>query len=161
MRRHMPEQIVSAPHKAWLPGIDPAATPLVGLGLGLTGVLLRLQPKLAAWPLALTAFAMLLYRDPKRSTPNEETAIFAPADGVVIDSEEIYEHRFLHTDAISLSIAATPFDVPVHRSPASGTIAYLEHLPAEDRSTWYARSSEDCERLYIGIKTDKGPLLVE
>ena len=52
---------------------------MVGVGLGLTGLLLGLRPRLAAWPLALTAVAALLYRDPDRVTPDTPGAIFAPA----------------------------------------------------------------------------------
>jgi len=63
------------------------------------------------------AVAALLYRDPDRLTPDAPEAIFAPADGVVIGVEDLYEHRFLHTDAVRVAIAASPFDVPFHRSP--------------------------------------------
>src|SRR5690242_21004243 len=98
----MPEQTVSSPRKVWLPGLDPEATPVIGLGLGLAGILLGLRPRLAIWPLMITAGAALLYRDPERATPDNAVSIFAPADGVVNGVEELYEHRFLHTDAVRL-----------------------------------------------------------
>ena len=160
MRRRMPEQIVSTPRKSWLPGLDAEATPVIGLGLGVTGILLGLRPRLAVWPLAMTTLAALLYRDPERTTPDEAEAIFAPADGIVLGVEELYEHRFLHTDAVRLSIAVSPFDVPVHRSPADGTVAYLEHIPGEYRPIWDIRAAEHNERQYIGVKTEWGPLLM-
>src|SRR3712207_7145072 len=53
-------------------------------------------------------------------TPDAAETVFAPADGVVIGVEELYEHRFLHTDAVRLAIAVSPLDVPVHRSPVAG-----------------------------------------
>jgi phosphatidylserine decarboxylase len=135
-------------------------TPVLGVGLGLTGLLLGLRPRLAAWPLALTAIAAMLYRDPDRATPEEAETIFAPADGMVIGVEELYEHRFLHTDAVRVAIAATPFDVPIHRSPAAGTVAYLEHIPGEYRPIWDLHAAEHNERQYIGIKTAAGPMLL-
>ncbi len=156
----MPEQIVSTTRKTRLPGIDPEAAPLIGLGLGVTGILLGLRPRLAAWPLALTAVAALLYRDPNRLTPDEAETVFAPADGMVIGVEELYEHRFLHTDAIRLAIAVSPLDVPVHRSPVAGHVAYLEHIPGEYRPIWDLRAAEHNERQYIGIKAEWGPLLL-
>jgi phosphatidylserine decarboxylase len=157
----MPQQTASTNRsKTWLPGFDAEATPMIGVGLGLTGLLLGLRPRLAPWPLALTAAAALLYRDPKRQTPDQPEILFAPADGTVIGSEELYEHRFLHTDAVRLSITASPLDVPVHRSPAPGIVAYLEHIAGGYRPVWDPRAAEQNERQYIGIKTEWGPLLL-
>jgi phosphatidylserine decarboxylase len=156
----MPEQTATTTRKTRLPGIDPEATPLIGLGLGVTGILLGLRPRLAAWPLAMTAVAALLYRDPERLTPEAAETVFAPADGVVIGVEELYEHRFLHTDAVRLAIAVSPLDVPVHRSPVAGQVAYLEHIPGEYRQIWDLRAAEHNERQYIGIKAEWGPLLL-
>ena len=125
----MPQHTVPPARKAKLPGIDSEATPVLGVGLGLTGLLLGLRPRLAAWPLALTALTALLFRDPERHTPAEQSTLFAPADGQVLGVEELYEHRFLHTDAVRIAIAASPLDVPVLRSPMQGEVAYLEHVP--------------------------------
>lgn len=156
----MPEQSTSTPSQTRLPGLDAEATPVIGVGLGLTGLVLGVRPRLAAWPLAITAVAALLYRDPKRITPAEPATVFAPADGTVIGVDELYEHRFLHTDAVRVAIAVAPFDVPVQRSPAAGTIAYLERIPGEYRPVWERQASEHNERQYIGIKTAWGPVLM-
>lgn len=157
----MPQHTPSSVRKAKLPGFDSEATPVLGFGLGLTGLLLGLKPRLAAWPLALTAVAALLYRDPERTTPAGARQVFAPADGSVIGVEELYEHRFLHTDAVRIAIAASPFDVPVHRSPLAGTIAYLEHVHGENRPIWDLRAADQNERQYIGIKSEWGPIMVQ
>ncbi len=156
----MTEQTSSSTRKARLPGLDAEATPVIGVGLGLTGLVLGLRPRLAGWPLALTAVAALLYRDPKRVTPADPYAIFAPADGVVIGVDEMYEHRFLHTDAVRIAIAASPFDVPVQRSPAAGMVAYTEHVEGEYHSIGDMAAGDTNERQYIGIKTAWGPLLL-
>src|SRR5689334_16595434 len=136
MRTHMPEQTIPGARRPKLPGLDSKVTPMLGVGLGLTGLLLGVRPRLAAWPLALTAVAALLYRDPDRVTPDTPDAIFAPADGVVIGVDDLYEHRFLHTDAVRVAIAASPFDVPFHRSPAAGRVGYLEHVSGEYGPIW-------------------------
>jgi phosphatidylserine decarboxylase len=143
-----------------LPGFDSDATPVLGVGLGLTGLLLGLRPRLAAWPLALTALAALLYRDPERATPAEPLTLFAPADGTVLLVDELYEHRFLHTEAVRIAITASPFDVPIHRSPAAGVVAYLAHLDGENRPVWDARAADENERQYVGITTAWGPMLL-
>jgi phosphatidylserine decarboxylase len=156
----MPEQTIPSTRKTRFPGLDAEATPVISLGLGLTGLMLGLRPRLAPVSLALTAAAALLYRDPDRDTPAESRSLFAPADGTVIGVEELYEHRFLHTDAVRIAIAVSPFDVPVHRSPTAGVVAYIEHIPGAYRSAWDVRAAEHNERQYIGIKTAWGPLLL-
>ena len=93
----MSEQTLPKERTSHIPGLDPDATPLLSLGLGLTGLTLGLRPRFAALPLALTALAAALYRDPERATPNEPGTIFAPADGVVLRVDEVYDHRFVHS----------------------------------------------------------------
>jgi phosphatidylserine decarboxylase len=156
----MPQQTTGPASKARLPGLDAAATPVIGIGLGLTGLALSLRPRLAAWPLALIAAAALLYRDPERHTPDEPWAIFAPADGQVSHIDELYEHRFLHTDAVRLTIDVAPLDVPVQRAPVGGTVALLERAASEVRPLWEARVSQPQERLFIGIEAEWGPVLL-
>ncbi len=54
---------------------------MIGLGLGPTGLMLGLRPRLAPVSLALTAAAALLYRDPDRTTPTETASLFASPMG--------------------------------------------------------------------------------
>ncbi|HEU5088944.1 MAG TPA: phosphatidylserine decarboxylase [Roseiflexaceae bacterium] len=157
----MPEHTTRPDSRLHIPGLDPDATPLIGLGLSVAGLVLGIRPRLAPWPLALTAAAALLYRDPERATPNQRDALFAPADGVVREVDEIYEHRFLHTEALRISIAVSPIDVPVQRSPAAGQVSYMDYLEADQASGW--ETSDKIERgpcLLIGITTPWAPLLL-
>lgn len=155
----MPEETIVTPEKPRFPGLDAAATPLISLGLGLTGIALGLKPRLAAYPLALTAVAALLFRDPRRRTPTEQHTLFAPADGVVTAIEECYEHRFLHTDAVRMSIAVAPFDVPVQRSPTAGIVRLIEPTIGEQRF-WDVGEASRYGQLAFGIEASWGPLLI-
>ena len=157
----MPDQIInSAERQPRIPGFDAEATPLLGLGLGLTGLALGLRPRLAPLPLAITAIAALFYRDPHRATPDVPGVVFAAADGQVQAIDELYEHRFLHTDAVRIATALSPLNVPVTRCPATGNVRYLEHVSGEYRPAWDAEAAERNERNYVGIETRWGPLLV-
>jgi phosphatidylserine decarboxylase len=156
----MTEQTVSKERSSPIPGIDAEATPLLGLGLGLTGLALGLRPRLAAVPLALTAIAAALYRDPSRATPAEPGSLFAPADGTVLRVDEVYEHRFVHSDCLRLAVAIAPLDVPVCRCPSAGVVGHLEHVSGEYRPAGDPEAGERNERLYIGVDTDWGPLMV-
>jgi phosphatidylserine decarboxylase len=143
-----------------IPGLDEEALPLLSIGLGLTGLTLGLKPRFAPVPLALTALTALLYRDPERTTPEDTGTMFAAADGMVLHVGECYEHRYLHTDAIRIATVMSPLNVPVCRSPATGTVQYLEHVPGDYRSTRNVDAAEYNTRTYIGIKASWGPFLV-
>ncbi len=156
----MSEQTLPKERTSHIPGLDPDATPLLSLGLGLTGLTLGLRPRFAALPLALTALAAALYRDPERATPNEPGTIFAPADGVVLRVDEVYDHRFVHSDCLRLAIAIGPLTVPVIRAPAGGLIRMVEHVAGEYRPVSDPEAGDCNERIYIGLDTDWGPLLI-
>lgn len=156
----MPEQTASKERTPRIPGLDVDALPLVGIGLGLTGIVLGFRPRLAPLPLALTALAAALYRDPNRTTPAEPLTLFSPADGVVVAVQDVYEHRFLHTDSLRLTVLSSPVDVPVCRSPAAGLVKYVHPVSGEFRPIADPLAGDRNERLYVGITTDWGPILI-
>lgn len=139
------------PARLQLPGIDPEGTPIVALGLSLTGLLVGLRSRLAPWSLVLTAAAAALYRNPARATPQDAVGLFAPADGTITGIEELYEHRFLHTEALVLTIESGLLDVAVQRSPISGIVRYL-HLDVDPID------GTECQ--YIGLESRSGPVLL-
>jgi phosphatidylserine decarboxylase len=143
-----------------IPGLDTEAVPLLGVGLGLTGLALGLRPRLAPLPLALTALAAFLYRDPERATPEDASTIYAAADGALQRIDEYYEHRYLHTDAIRITTLVSPFDVAVSRSPAAGVVQYLEHIAGDHHSLRSPEAEAHNSRTCVGIKAAWGPLLV-
>jgi phosphatidylserine decarboxylase len=155
-----PESPAAREREPRIPGFDAEATPLLGLGLGLTGLALGFRPRFAALPLALTALAAVLYRNPDRATPQDPQGLFAAADGLVLRVDEVYEHRFLHTDCARIVSAASPLDVPICRSPAAGTVRYVAHVSGENRLATDPEAAELNERVYVGIETAWGLLML-
>ncbi len=143
-----------------LPGFDPQVAPVRGIGMSITGVMLGMRPRLSPIPLALTAVAAFFYRDPRRTTPDIPDTLFAVADGTVLGIDEIYEHRFLHTDALRIATLTMPLNVPVNRSPTAGIVRYLEQVSGTYLPIWKPEAAESNPRTYIGIETSWGPLLI-
>ena len=75
----------------------------------------------AALFLVLTLFIVFFFRNPERQTPENENAVIAPADGVVIFSGRVIEP---HTSAEmeKISIFMSVFSVHVNRAPISGKV---------------------------------------
>ncbi|WP_298818771.1 phosphatidylserine decarboxylase [Chloroflexus sp.] len=155
----MPEPTTNQRQPA-LPGFDAEATAVVGIGLGLTGLALGLRPRLAPATLALTALAAALFRNPRRIPPDEPRAVFAVADGHIQGVREVYEHRFVHSDCLRLTTVIGPLDVPICRAPVAGRVAYLEQISGDHRPLRDPQAPERNERLYIGIETIWGPVLL-
>lgn len=143
-----------------LPGLDAEATAVVGIGLGLTGLALRLRPRLAPATLALTALAAALFRNPRRIPPDESRTVFAIADGRIQGVREVYEHRFVHSDCLRLTTVIGPLDVPICRAPVAGRVAYIEQVKGDYRPLRDPQAPERNQRLYIGIETAWGPVLL-
>lgn len=141
-------------------GLDREVAPILGVGLGLTAIVLGWRPRFAPIPLGLTALATMPYRDPERTTPDARDCLFAIADGIILQVDELYEHRFLHTDATRITTLISPFDIPINRSPTTGTVQYIEHVAGECLPLWHNDAFYCNTRTYIGIATVWGPLLV-
>ncbi|MCX7859768.1 MAG: phosphatidylserine decarboxylase [Chloroflexus sp.] len=155
----MPEPTTNQRQPA-LPGLDAEATTVVGIGLGLTGLALGLRPRLAPATLALTALAAALFRNPRRIPPDEPRTVFSIADGRIQSVREVYEHRFVHSDCLRLTTIIGPLDVPICRAPVAGQVAYLEQIAGDYRSLRDPLAAERNQRLYIGIETAWGPVLL-
>lgn len=155
----MPEPTTNQRQPA-LPGLDAEATAVVGIGLGLTGLALGLRPRLAPATLALTALAAALFRNPRRIPPDEPRTVFAIADGHIQGVREVYEHRFVHSDCLRITTVISPLDVPICRAPVAGRVAYLEQIEGDHRPLRDPQAAERNQRLYIGIDTVWGPILL-
>lgn len=155
----MPEPTTNQRQPA-LPGLDAEATAVVGIGLGLTGLALGLRPRLAPATLALTALAAALFRNPRRIPPDEPRTVFSIADGRIQSVREVYEHRFVHSDCLRLTTIIGPLDVPICRAPVAGQVAYLEQIAGDYRPLRDPLAAERNQRLYIGIETNWGPVLL-
>lgn len=103
---------------------------------GILWVLIPLVVALAAaftgyWFIALpffllAAFMAYFFRDPRRTTPTDESLVVSPADGRVTRIEHLNSSATPSTDdarkTTVVSIFLSPFDVHVNRAPIAGEI---------------------------------------
>lgn len=141
-------------------GLAADGIPFIAGGLALTGVSAACCPYLAAFPLALTGLVTYFFRDPERALPTDTQYLYSPADGRVMFVEEIEEDRFLHGPAYRIAIFLSIFNVHINRSPVAGTVRYREHVPGNFRAAWHHEIEPSNERLYLGMDTPQGPVVV-
>jgi len=79
--------------------------------------------------LSLVFFAATIwfFRNPAVEIAANDKAILSPADGIVTAVTEVDENEFARGRYTKLSIAISPTDVRVNRSPISGTVKYAQN----------------------------------
>ena len=108
-------------------------------------------------------FVLLLYffRDPQRTAPEGEGLFLAPADGRVMEVQQVHEARFLEGEGLKISIFMSLLDVHVNRAPVEGRIALLEHVAGRFLQAFRPEASEANEHNLIGLESRYGRVLVK
>jgi len=97
-----------------------------------------------ALPAAITGWMLLLFRDPWRDVPPLPLAVLAPADGRVVDVQEV-EGQVLRGPWWKITLATSHLGAYSVRAPIEGKILDVrEHaLPGSDPGLWLRSEEED------------------
>ncbi|MGK9477354.1 phosphatidylserine decarboxylase family protein [Melioribacter sp. OK-6-Me] len=104
-------------------------------------------------------FNLNFFRDPERTPPTRDDVVVSPADGKVLFVKEVYEKRFIESEAIQISIFMSPLDVHVNRIPIDGKVEYLNYVEGDYLMAFYDKSDSRNERTEIGIQSKYGKVL--
>jgi len=111
------------------------------------------------WPLlspvfaALGLWAVLFFRDPRRTPPVGADLILAPADGRVDDIAELESCPWFEGPAVRVGIFLSLFNVHLNRAPIHARVLGLLYSPGERRATYRVGSLEDNEQLVTLFET--------
>ncbi len=110
------------------------------------------------YPLLVLLCGLTLYffRDPDRTSPDDDNLIISPADGKVVLIQQVGENEYLNQKATQVSIFLSPLDVHVNRNPVSGNLEYLKYYPGKYLMAWEDHASEMNERAHFGVKHPSG-----
>ena len=122
-----------------------------------------------AWPLAFLSIAVFaFFRDPQRVVPQDSRFIISPADGTVVQIEQVDPpHELVVEDGSGeaglspgpvtrVSIYLSPFDVHINRTPIGGIVRRLVYVPGKFVNADLDKASEDNERQHILIERSDG-----
>lgn len=110
----------------------------------------------------LICFALILrfFRIPHRKFAEETNAVLAPADGTVVNVEEVMETEYFKDTRKLVSIFMSIHNVHINWYPVSGEIIYYKYHPGKYLLARHPKSSELNERTTIVIKNASTTLLV-
>lgn len=99
------------------------------------------------------------FRVPSRPTLQDESLVYAPADGKVVVIEEIEEMEYLGELVKQVSIFMSITSVHVNWYPVGGKVEYFKHHPGKFLVAWHPKSSEENERTTTVVNTGKCKIL--
>jgi len=124
-----------------------------------TLVLYALSAFLGLLGLVITIWVYYFFRDPDRTSINDDKYLVSPADGEIIKVEEVDGPKELGLEDRKfkkISIFMNVFDCHVNRTPCSGKIDEILYKPGKFLNASLDKASEDNERNYYKIKNVDG-----
>lgn len=106
--------------------------------------------------LFFSCFMFRFFRVPHREPVIGKHLIVSPADGQVINIQEVTENEFFHSKCLRISIFMTVNNIHVTWSPVSGVCTYLAHHQGDYYIACHPKASEFNEHTTIGVHTDSG-----
>lgn len=104
----------------------------------------------------LCGLTIYFFRDPDRTTPDDDDLIISPADGKVVLIRQVHENEYMKCKATQVSIFLSPLNVHVNRIPFSGKLEYVRYSPGKYLMAWDDHASEENERAHFGVKHTSG-----
>ena len=143
----------------WIP-IVKDAIPYLVVCVALAIAAYLLMPLASAIPLALLVLIVFFFRDPERKSPHLPSTLISPADGRIIEIDEVFEERFLHDVSQKVSIFMSLLDVHMVRSPVYGKVGYLSYKKGRFLPAFHKRASYENERKFVGIYNSHTKILM-
>ena len=106
----------------------------------------------------LTVWVYYFFRDPERYSINDDSYLVSPADGLITDISEKSgpeELRLENTTYTKISIFMNVFNCHVNRTPITGKVEEIYYKPGKFLNASLDKASEENERNYFKIKSNK------
>ncbi len=102
------------------------------------------------------SFVTYFFRNPYRPIQTDQSVVYAPADGQIVDIDTVFEKEFLMQDCLKVSIFMSIWNVHVNRFPITGKISYTKYHPGNYFIASHPKSSELNEHQSVVIETAGG-----
>ena len=103
----------------------------------------------------LAVFSLNFFRDPDRTVAANgrpiERLVISPADGKVVEVQQVDEPEYIHGPATMISIFMSPLDVHVNRAPITGVVEYYKYIKGEFLVAHDSAATHRNERAVIGM----------
>lgn len=111
--------------------------------------------------MVLTAWCMYFFRDPERSTPQDEDLVISPADGRVSSVAMVVPPEEMNLGSepmLRISVFMNVFNCHVNRAPMRGRINVISYQEGSFLNAELDKASEENERNSLTIETSRGKI---
>ena len=114
--------------------------------------------RLLVWtPAVLGFFIIWFFRNPRRRIPQAPGLVVAPADGKVVQIEEIAHDEFIGGPAIQIGIFLSIFNVHINRTPVSARVIGIRYRKGKFLNAMRPESSRENEQLAVRLEEATEP----
>ena len=106
----------------------------------------------------ITVWVYYFFRDPERYSINDDSYLVSPADGLITNVSERSgpeELRLENTTYTKVSIFMNVFNCHVNRTPITGKVEEIYYKPGKFLNASLDKASDENERNYFKIKSNK------
>ncbi len=137
-------------------------------GLGLYGLFIFIGTALLAGKVlslglffvAFGLFTMFFFRDPNRGIEAAPREIVCPADGTIVQIDDLTETEYYDGPCKRVSVFLSILNVHVNRAPAAGKIMKKEYRSGKFMNAMKAETSEHNESNAVWMETEHGLMVV-
>lgn len=137
--------------------IHPEGWRFVTIFFAISLVLFWVSPGLGWIGLLLTVWCGYFFRNPPRVTPDQKGCIISPADGLVVDIQDVIppkDYGMGQAPLTRISVFLSVFDVHLNRIPLGGTVVKRLYNKGKFFNASLDKASEHNERLTLIIQHD-------
>ena len=141
-----------------LPKIHKEGYKFLAISIIATFISLLFSKTLGLILILITIWVYYFFRDPDRYSIDDDSFLVSPADGLITDVSEKtgpIELQLENTTFTRVSIFMNVFNCHVNRTPLSGTIEEIYYKPGKFLNASLDKASEENERNYYKIKSNK------
>lgn len=111
---------------------------------------------------AIAAFVIAIliawfFRNPRRVIPSGPGVVVSPADGKIVDIEDIPHDEFIGGPARKIGIFLSIFNVHINRAPVAGRVIGLKYRPGKYLNALRPESARENEQLAVLIEEPDAP----
>ena len=140
------------------PKIHKEGYKFIAISIIATFVALLFSKSLGLILILITIWVYYFFRDPERYSINDDSFLVSPADGLITDISEKtgpVEMQLENKSYSKVSIFMNVFNCHVNRTPTSGLVEEIYYKPGKFLNASLDKASEENERNYYKIKSDK------
>jgi len=122
-----------------------------------TGALKVIAILLAVTCAVICGLIAWFFRNPRRISPPAPGLVVSPADGKIVDIEEIAFDDYIGGPAKKIGIFLSIFNVHINRAPVAGRVVGLRYRPGKYLNALRPESARENEQLAIMLEENQAP----